>query len=636
MTAIFVTLSMIAACTGLGAATLAPLGVARRSGRAAFVLWSFVCGFGLLGWLVFCLGAAKMLQGLPLAVLLGMGALGLAAAIRVPVREADGAPRQALDAIEWTVVALIAAAMSLDLLEGLSPPADADTLAYHFALPKAFLSEGGLFFVPRAVDGSIPLLIQMTYIPALALGGETALTLWTMVTGWTAPAALYLICRRFIGRRWSLVSALILLTTPAVLYGAGGGQIEVRMSLFVLFCVMIIVDGWDRFDPGHAIAIGLAAGFLMGSKYTGLLLAASVAPAVLLVERRFRRLLLAAAVGVLAGGQWYLWNWIHTGDPVYPMLFGLVEYRDGVAWDTTHANAVSSMFANDIAVPGNILWLFGYPFYAMLSGNNTFEASRTGFGPFLLFIAPMAAIGAWRFRHRIPNSPIISAALIAVVFYLLWFFLGPSQRVRHLLPVYPLLVLCMAAAAHRWAAATRQIRPLALAAAATLVIQFAGQSVFSVNYLRHHVSGESRQAFLERNVSMYAPVDWINTNLGPGDRVLVQFRQLIYLIEKPVFYAHPDVEPRIDTSRTAADPARLFRQMREQRISHALVGERSHVTDAPAARGLAMWPRLVSARCATPVARIGADSIRSRSLGMVQARQTLVVLELTEDTCELA
>ena len=635
MTAIFVILSMIAACIGLGAAALAPLGVARRSGRAAFVLWSFVCGFGLLGWLVFCLGAAKMLQGLPLAVLLGLGALGLAVAIRVPVRDADGAPRRALDAVEWTVVALIAAAMIFDVLEGLSPPADADTLAYHFALPKAFLSEGGLFFVHRAVDGSIPLLIQMTYVPALALGGETALTLWTMVTGWTAPAALYLICRRFIDRRWSLISALILLTTPAVLYGAGSGQIEVRMSLFVLFCVMIIVDGWDRFDLGHAIAIGLAAGFLMGSKYTGLLLAASVAPAVLLAERRFRPLLLAAAVGVLAGGQWYLWNWIHTGDPVYPMLFGLVEYRDGATWDTTHANAMSSMFANDIAVPGNFLWLFGYPFYAMLSGNETFEASRTGFGPFLLLIAPIAAIGAWRFRHRIPNSPLMGAALIAVVFYLLWFFLGPSQRVRHLLPVYPLLVLCMMAAAHRWAAAARQIRPLAVAAAVTLAIQFAGQGVFSVNYLRHHMSGESRQAFLERNVSMYAPVNWINANLGPDDRALIPFRQLVYLIEKPVFYAHPDIEPRIDTSRTATDPSRLFRQMREQQISHALVRERSPAKDGATAHGLSMWPRLVSARCATPVARIEADNIRSRTLGVVQTRQTLVALRLTEETCEL-
>lgn len=636
MTAIIVTLSMIAACTGLGAATLAPLGVVRRSGRAAFVLWSFVCGFGLLGWLVFCLGAAKMLQGLPLAVLLVLGALGLAVAIRVPVRDADGAPRRALDAIEWTIVALIAAAMILDLLEGLSPPADADTLAYHFALPKAFLSEGGLFFVHRAVDGSIPLLIQMTYVPALALGGETALTLWTMVTGWMAPAALYLICRHFIDRRWSLISALILLTTPAVLFGAGSGQIEVRMSLFVLFCVMIIVDGWDRFDLGHAIAIGLAAGFLVGSKYTGLLLAASVVPAVLLVERRFRPLLLAAAVGVLAGGQWYLWNWIHTGDPVYPMLFGLVEYRDGAAWDTTHANALSSMFVNDIAVPNNFLWLFGYPLYAMLSGNDTFEASRTGFGPFLLFIAPFAAMGAWRFRHRIPDSPLIGAALISVVFYLLWFFLGPSQRVRHLLPVYPLLILCMMVAAHRWATAARQFRPLAVAVAATLVIQFAGQGVFSVNYLRHHVSGESRQTFLERNVSMYAPVDWINANLGPGDRVLIQFRQLIYLIEKPVFFAHPDLEPRVDTSQAATDPSRLFRQMRNQNVSHALVRERSHVAGAPTARGLGMWPLLVSARCAAPVARIGADSIRSRSLGMIQARQTLVVIKLTEDTCELA
>src|SRR3546814_20281685 len=73
---------------------------------------------------------------------------------------------------------------SSDLLEALSPPADADTSAYHFALPKYFVQLGGLEFVPRAVDGAIPMLIHMPYVPVLALGGELALTLWAGISGW--------------------------------------------------------------------------------------------------------------------------------------------------------------------------------------------------------------------------------------------------------------------------------------------------------------------------------------------------------------------------------------------------------------------------------------------------------------------
>ena len=63
---------------------------------------------------------------------------------------------------------------SLDLLEGLLPHGDADTLAYHFAMPKLMSETGGIVFTPRAVDGAVPLLIQMTYVPMLLIGGALA------------------------------------------------------------------------------------------------------------------------------------------------------------------------------------------------------------------------------------------------------------------------------------------------------------------------------------------------------------------------------------------------------------------------------------------------------------------------------
>ena len=84
-------------------------------------------------------------------------------------------------------------------MEGIAPPADADTLAYHFTIPKQFLEAGRIEFIPRALEGAIPLIVQMTYVPALGLGGEMALTLWTMATGWAAAALLFVLCRKHLG-----------------------------------------------------------------------------------------------------------------------------------------------------------------------------------------------------------------------------------------------------------------------------------------------------------------------------------------------------------------------------------------------------------------------------------------------------
>ena len=94
----------------------------------------------------------------------------------------DLRPSERADGVFWALLAMLAFVLACDLCEGLAPPADADSLAYHFALPKQFLSAGHLQFVPRAVDGAVPLLPQMTYLVALGLGGERAMTLWTMVS----------------------------------------------------------------------------------------------------------------------------------------------------------------------------------------------------------------------------------------------------------------------------------------------------------------------------------------------------------------------------------------------------------------------------------------------------------------------
>ena len=630
--AIAIVALQIAAAVGLGAAVLRCLGVLADLKAGERACWAFAVGFGVLGWLIFFLGVAGLLERPVLLAVLVVGAGGVALLGRPLVMPFEGRP----GGVNGVLVALLFVVAAFDLAEGLAPPADADSLAYHFALPKRFLAAGGLEFVPRAVDGAVPLLVQMTYVPALGLGGERALTLWTMVSGWGVGALFYTVCRRHLGVAWSLAATLVLLTTPAVLYGAGSGQVETRMALFVAVAAVSVATALRGGLLAYSALAGLMAGFYMGSKYLGVLFVVA-AGVVLLAGRGWPRrgLVFAAAVGV-AGSQWYAWNWTHTGDPVFPLLFGWVEYGAAGYWDQVHADRLKEVFfGGEMAVPRNPLWLLLYPFRATLMGDAVMESGRTGFGPFVFLLLPFAVAGLWRWRDRMLVSPLAPIAVLVALHYALWFFTGSSQRVRHLLPIYPMLVLCASVAATRWAAALDQKRVLGAAVAATLAVQLAGQTVFSVNYVRHVLTGENREDFLRRSVRLYPIVPWINATLSATrDRILVNDREIVYFIDIPIYLAHPEHQALIDVLPAARDPALFWRQIRDLGITHILYRHSPEGDPEPTLGFDGLTRAIVRGDCAEVVESATVERFASRTLpNLLTATHRVDVLRLRESTC---
>lgn len=614
MNSLAVLLLQTLSCIGLGAAVLRLLKIDRELQWAERAAWSFVLGIGVLGWLFFFLGAAGMFSGLAMLMALVFGACGI-----VFLGRPDGQTTAPLMTVERLLLAVLVLALGLDALEALSPPADADTLAYHFATPKLFLEAGKIFFIPRAVDGAAPLLLQMTYTAALGLGGEKALTLWTMVSGWGAAALLYIIARKYMCRAWALAVTLIWLTTPVVLYGGGAGHVEVRNAGFVLLAIAALMAGRETGWLRYAAVAGLAAGLFVASKYTGLLFAAAAVPALLSFRRWPSQVVVFAAMALLAGFQWYLWNFLHTGDPVFPMLFPLIGGADYPYWDAAHHLALhNDLFMGERAVANNPLWMVVYPFLATFSTSGAFDSERAGMGPFLFLILPFAVAGFWRYRRDIISGPWAVALIVLTLFYGLWFLSGSSQRVRHLMPLYPVALLTCTFLALRWSASAKATWPLMAAAMLTLGIQMFGHGASSLNYARHVFSGESRDAFYERNVSGSAAVKWINENLTDKDKVVFANRELHYLIDVPVYYAHPASEVLVDIRQTADNPKRYYRQLQELGVSHILttLTQKDRPPVKAEYRGSSQWRALLASGCVQEIMRVPVQSIRSRSLSV--------------------
>ena len=506
MVSYFILVLEILASLGFGAYALHFLRITKQLTPLERITWSFALGFGLLGWILFFVGVLWLITDFVLLDILILGASGtiilLPAKLKFHLHHGNKFSFNILDAL---IVLLLLTVLGADIIEALSPPADADTLAYHFNIPKNFYISGGIEFIPRALDGAVPLLVHMTYLPAYGLGGELALTMWTMVSGWGAAGLIYSFLRQWSNNKWALVITLVYMTTPAVVFGGGSGHIEVRLILFLLLASWSMTKLIFDKDWRYAVVAGLSLGFLIGSKYTGLVFATAVVATFLgfMALKQETKWFSTSSIFLLciivAGSQWYIWNWLHTGDPIFPVLYELLTLSGSDIWNTEHHTYLKSYLA-----------------------------------------------------------PIIT---IVAIIYLLWFFFGGSQRVRFLLPAYALLMAASSLIALRLCSRYNKKYALGIFIGVVILVQIGGQIVATVNHARYVFTSEPRDKFLTRNLKDYPAVQWINGNLKSTDKVYTYARQLNYLFKIPIYYAHIVHEVLVDIRPTANNPKKFLDQL---------------------------------------------------------------------------
>ena len=628
MTAIVVAIFQMIACYGFGAVGLRILRVGAAAPERERILYAFALGMGTIGWVVFFVGIGGYLNFLTLSVLLGSG-VAAAAVLRPDLSFSSVRSAGGLTAL---LLALLVIVALLDLLEAVTPPGDTDTLAYHFTLPKHFLEAGKIEFVPRALDGATALLVQMTYVPAFGLGEETALMLWVYLSGWMAVFAVYVLARRHLNENWALVLALVFATTPAIVYGAGSGQVESRIIIFVIASILALARVPCSKDISYILLAGLLAGFFVGSKYLGFIF---VAVSGLYVLWRRRRIAdgFVFGMGVLfAGFQWYAWNAGHIGDPLFPMLFEWLGDSETTIWSSEHQSQLRSAFLPDYqSVPTSLFWLLAFPFKATLNGELAFESGRTGLGPIILVFLAFSIGGFWKFRDRVLGNPLFVYILIAVGFYAIWFFGGLPQRVRFLLPIYPLLLTPVAVAAYHFAKSTLSVKPLVTAISLVLLIQIGGHALYTLKSAKFVFSQETRQAFLLRTISKFEPVPWINDNLPKDAKIFLQDRHYLYYMNVPYYYAHPNLQAQVNLLPNSSDPMTFLGQLRNQKITHLLLS----VVDKGPLTGVWKYSAgLIAMKCLKPMKIFSANTIRSRTLSSLKAPSSKIGLyQITSDRC---
>ncbi len=393
-------------------------------------------GLGILSYATaFCayLHLLWMPAWLLIALLLLLSALANRTALTLPQ------PRLQLPAWDkwsWMVLGLICVHMILNLFAALAPATGVDSLLYHLAVPDFYLRNGGMVYFPSMFESNWPLTVQMIFLYAMWLQGDTVaqlLNVWALVL---TVVAVYGFVRSY-GSLPALLAGAFYISITAVSYQASVALIDVTATLFLLLSVFVVIHWLEQRQAVSLILAGVLAGWYAASRITnvGSVVALGLALGLLIVwkERRWQAGLFPFfMVGICAFATvlpWYVRSWLYTGNPVYPYLYGLFGGRD------FSAETASSMFSNVMTSAPNIqrsiLGFLRLPWDVTIDP----RAFRSGvIGPVLLASFPLVFL----YRRRLPPWTGMGL-LFGFISTLIWFYTYP--RVRTLLPSLILLIV---------------------------------------------------------------------------------------------------------------------------------------------------------------------------------------------------
>lgn len=506
-------------------------------------VWSLVWFFlGLAG----LYGTAAAIAVLVIGVALAAFGLGR-------VREAKDESRvpERAGGFDKVLLLLIAAPVVLSLIAAMAPPTAKDTLLYHFAVPKAFIAQGSNAFIEGNIASYLALGTEMHTVWAMLLGGVISPRAGEAAAGATVwlffpllLAAVFGFAREIgVERRWSLLAVLMVATVPTAYHVAASAYIDIALALFVTLAVYSLTRWWRTLETGWLVLVAIFLGAALSAKLTTLFVIAAFALVIMMRARsaqgsdanvgRIFGLGFAALIfaGVIAS-PWYLRTWAESGSPIFPFYMNIWP-GEATGWDAERSNLFQAMNAQYGGYVKTPLDYLAAPWNVSVIAQPELATHFDGvLGVAFLLGLPFLIWALWKFE--MPAEVKIGTAVAAVMF-LFWLF--SSQQMRYLLPIVPILAICIAAAFQKLGETVnglRQIGQFAIAAAGIAGILTGAAWFMQKAPLRVVLGGETADGYLTRNIDYYPYYKWLNTESDPSSTVwLINMRRNTYHLDRP-------------------------------------------------------------------------------------------------------
>lgn len=386
------------------------------------LVFSPAIGMGLLGLTGFLLAASGLANRYSLPVIL-MVVLFLC---RKNITNTLGDLRIVLnDLVEasknapWWMPLFGLAFLFFAVLYSFAPPVEGfDGLFYHLTVPSLWLRDGGLQLM-NMPHYWFPSLMEGMFLWPLSLGFDSSAQFIHLAFGLLSWLLVWDLTRKLFGARTAWWSIAIFMSMPSLPWLSAWAYTDMGLVFYSLAALSALLF-WRETDWMHWLLIcGAMSGFALGIKYTSFMLPLVILLFLFLWRRNnkysfLKTATMFAGLAILAGGVWYLRNWIWTGNPVYPFVF------DGPFWDAFRSDWYNGA---GTGIGWNFFEILSLPVVTMLGykDQNYFDGR---YGPLFLVLFPAAIVvlwNAWRTKQK-KFEALCLLTVFGTIFILTWVY----------------------------------------------------------------------------------------------------------------------------------------------------------------------------------------------------------------------
>lgn len=432
----------------------------------------------------------------------------------------SSAPKESLPEF-GIIIVFLGFVFLLDLSWALAPEIHSDALAAHLPVAQYYVEH----HVAPLSYGYVANLVNLLFALALSLHGQIVAKLLVLASSVISTVGVYVLGRTLFSVRTGLWAAALFFSTPLVSWLATTAFIDAPLTMYLLATMIVFFQWRESRQDGLLWVGGLLTGAAIAAKFNALL-GLPVIGLVLLwdlirsdhpVPKRLKSLALYILGACLVAGPGFVVCYVVTGNPFYPLpiLSKLFTSSTGPVVPLISDSKLFGIGTSPLA-------LLKLPFAF------TFETQRFGVAlpagaiGLALVLAPLALITVatgGRVARRVAILLGISALYILCLAFII-------QYSRYYIPVLP-VVAVLAVQPVIDLSKTKWLRRISLASlGAILALQIALTPFLYWNIedrfpLKLVFGLESRESFLERGLRSYRSVQFLNTKVEAGHKVLL-------------------------------------------------------------------------------------------------------------------
>ncbi len=414
--------------------------------------------------------------------------------------------------LKTTLELLLILQALVNLIGVFGPEISFDALWYHLTLPKIYIMMQRIVHIPGGLlyYSDMPKLTEMIYVPAIMFGGGLTAKFIHFGFGILILIAIYKLSRKFFSKEFSLIAALIFYSSLVVGWESITAYIDLSRTFFELMAFWGFTNWYEskkmKWIAISGIMLGLAISskvLALGSLFIFLLLFAYL----FLVNKEkiadaLKNLFVFCFFSVLVPLPWFVFSFVHTGNPFYPFFDSRVNLGQ------TMTLPEPANFIKDV------LGLFIF--------------SSDPISPVFLIILPVAALLFFKSKEKIKIFYIYSLA--ALVFWYLTPKIGGGRFILPYLPVFSILSVYVLDVLK-----DKKVKTLLLSITLLVAVSSIGyRFLANKKYIPYLLGRQTKAQFLTNNLNFsfgdfYDTDGYFKKTIKPSDTVLLYgFHNLYY------------------------------------------------------------------------------------------------------------